>query len=98
MGVAHRPSTAVGHILPCPPCASAWLRTRPCPPPPPKTLYPEPTTPPHPPTPQIIFVENTADDPARRKPDITKARTLLGWEPKIPLREGLLLMIDDFRQ
>ena len=46
---------------------------------------------------QITFVPNTADDPARRKPDITKARTLLGWEPKVPLREGLARMVDDFR-
>ena len=29
------------------------------------------------------------DDPTRRRPDITRARTLLGWEPKIKLREGL---------
>ncbi len=29
------------------------------------------------------------DDPTRRRPDITKARTLLGWEPQIKLREGL---------
>ena len=46
---------------------------------------------------QITFVANTADDPARRKPDITKARTLLGWEPKVPLRDGLARMVDDFR-
>ena len=46
---------------------------------------------------EIIFVENTADDPSRRKPDITKAKTLLGWEPKVPLRQGLLPMIDDFK-
>ncbi|GAB4819821.1 hypothetical protein N2152v2_006867 [Parachlorella kessleri] len=46
---------------------------------------------------EITFVENTADDPARRKPDITKARTLLGWEPKVALREGLARMVDDFR-
>ena len=32
---------------------------------------------------QLVFVENTADDPSRRKPDITKAKTLLGWEPKV---------------
>jgi nucleoside-diphosphate-sugar epimerase len=31
-----------------------------------------------------------ADDPARRKPDIARARTLLGWEPATPLREGLV--------
>jgi dTDP-glucose 4,6-dehydratase len=29
------------------------------------------------------------DDPTRRRPDITKARNLLGWEPKVPLSEGL---------
>ena len=31
----------------------------------------------------------TADDPKQRRPDITKARELLGWEPRIPLEEGL---------
>jgi UDP-glucuronate decarboxylase len=29
------------------------------------------------------------DDPKVRRPDITKARTALGWEPVVPLREGL---------
>jgi UDP-glucuronate decarboxylase len=29
------------------------------------------------------------DDPRQRQPDITRARTLLGWEPTVPLREGL---------
>jgi nucleoside-diphosphate-sugar epimerase len=38
------------------------------------------------------------DDPKRRKPDITLARELLGWEPKIPLREGLSRTIDYFRR
>jgi UDP-glucuronate decarboxylase len=47
---------------------------------------------------EISFVENTADDPSRRKPDISKAKKLLGWEPKIPLREGLLPMIEDFKK
>ncbi len=37
------------------------------------------------------------DDPRRRKPDITLARTRLNWEPTVPLREGLRLTIDDFR-
>lgn len=46
---------------------------------------------------QIVFRENTADDPTRRKPDITKAQELLGWEPKVELKEGLQLMVDDFR-
>ncbi|KAK9823383.1 hypothetical protein WJX72_002384 [[Myrmecia] bisecta] len=44
----------------------------------------------------IIYKENTADDPSRRKPDITKIKTRLGWEPKVALREGLALMVDDF--
>ena len=37
------------------------------------------------------------DDPTQRRPDITKARTLLGWEPKINLRRGLELSLDYFR-
>jgi dTDP-glucose 4,6-dehydratase len=36
------------------------------------------------------------DDPARRRPDITLARTVLGWEPKVQLREGLSLCIPYF--
>lgn len=47
---------------------------------------------------EIAFRENTADDPHMRKPDITKAKKLLGWEPKISLRKGLPMMVDDFRQ
>jgi len=38
------------------------------------------------------------DDPARRRPDITRARTVLGWEPKVQLREGLNLCIPYFTQ
>ncbi len=37
-------------------------------------------------------------DPVRRCPDITKARTLLGWEPRVGLEEGLRRTIEDFRQ
>jgi dTDP-glucose 4,6-dehydratase len=37
------------------------------------------------------------DDPKQRKPDITKARQLLGWEPKVPLPEGLARSLDYFR-
>lgn len=47
---------------------------------------------------RIEFKENTADDPHKRKPDITKAKDLLKWEPKISLREGLPLMVEDFRK
>ncbi len=39
----------------------------------------------------------TADDPKQRRPDITKARTLLGWEPRVPLAEGLTETIEYFR-
>lgn len=46
---------------------------------------------------EIKMVENTPDDPRQRKPDITNAKQLLGWEPKIKLREGLPLMEEDFR-
>ncbi|CAN0881459.1 UDP-glucuronic acid decarboxylase 1 [Linum grandiflorum] len=45
----------------------------------------------------IEFRPNTADDPHKRKPDIGKAKELLNWEPKISLRDGLPLMISDFR-
>ena len=37
------------------------------------------------------------DDPKQRKPDIGKARKILGWEPKIPLREGLKPTLEFFR-
>ena len=38
-----------------------------------------------------------ADDPKVRKPDITRAKELLGWEPSVQLREGLLRTIEYFR-
>ena len=37
------------------------------------------------------------NDPKQRRPDITRARTLLGWEPKVSLEEGLVKTIDYFR-
>jgi dTDP-glucose 4,6-dehydratase len=37
------------------------------------------------------------DDPSRRCPDITKARALLGWEPKIQLKEGLQKSLEFYR-
>lgn len=46
---------------------------------------------------QIKFEELPLDDPRRRQPDITKAKTWLNWEPTIPLQEGLKLTIEDFR-
>ncbi|MBF2085053.1 UDP-glucuronic acid decarboxylase family protein [Thermoleptolyngbya sp. C42_A2020_037] len=37
------------------------------------------------------------DDPRRRQPDITRAKTHLGWQPTVPLSDGLRLTIEDFR-
>jgi dTDP-glucose 4,6-dehydratase len=45
----------------------------------------------------IKFLALPQDDPKQRRPDITKARTLLGWEPKIDLPTGLRLSLDYFR-
>jgi len=38
---------------------------------------------------EIRFYPLPTDDPRRRQPDITKAKTILNWTPKTPLREGL---------
>ena len=46
---------------------------------------------------RIVHRPMPQDDPKQRKPDITKARALLGWEPAIPLREGLEMSLDYFR-
>jgi len=50
---------------------------------------------------EITFVvpkdARTQDDPQRREPDITRARTLLGWEPRVSLEEGLAQTIAWFR-
>jgi dTDP-glucose 4,6-dehydratase len=42
---------------------------------------------------QIVFEPLPVDDPRRRRPDITRAKTLLGWEPRVDLREGLMRTI-----
>ncbi len=46
---------------------------------------------------EIVFQPLPQDDPTRRRPDISRARTLLGWEPKISLREGLAMSVEYFR-
>jgi len=46
---------------------------------------------------EILFKPLPQDDPARRRPDITKAQSLFGWEPKIKLREGLERSLDHFK-
>jgi dTDP-glucose 4,6-dehydratase len=44
----------------------------------------------------IVFEPLPQDDPKRRCPDIRKAKRLLGWEPKVPLADGLRMTIDFF--
>lgn len=45
----------------------------------------------------IVFVDRPQDDPTVRRPDITLARTALGWDPKVDVRDGLRRTIDWFR-
>jgi UDP-glucuronate decarboxylase len=45
----------------------------------------------------IHFEPLPQDDPRRRRPDISKAQQLLGWQPTVPVTEGLFLTIEDFR-
>ena len=47
---------------------------------------------------KIVFKPLPQDDPTRRRPDITKAESLLGWEPRIKLREGLERSLNYFQQ
>jgi dTDP-glucose 4,6-dehydratase len=46
----------------------------------------------------VVFKPLPTDDPKVRKPDITRARTLLHWEPKVPLEQGLTSTIAYFRK
>ena len=46
----------------------------------------------------IVYRPLPTDDPKQRRPDITRARTLLGWEPKVQLEEGLTRTIEYFRK
>jgi UDP-glucuronate decarboxylase len=45
----------------------------------------------------ILFAPLPSDDPRQRKPDISKAKQLLGWEPKVSLEEGLQATIEYFQ-
>jgi UDP-glucuronate decarboxylase len=47
---------------------------------------------------ELIYKPLPQDDPQRRKPDITKAKTFLNWNPTVPLQEGLTRTVADFRQ
>lgn len=46
---------------------------------------------------EIVFHPRPVDDPNVRRPDITRAREVLGWEPTVPVREGLSRTIEYFR-
>jgi len=46
---------------------------------------------------EIVFKPLPQDDPKQRQPDITKAKKLLGWEPKVGLREGLSRSLEYFK-
>jgi dTDP-glucose 4,6-dehydratase len=46
---------------------------------------------------KIVFKPLPQDDPKQRRPDITKARKLLGWSPQVSLEEGLIQTIAYFR-
>ncbi|MBU4266632.1 MAG: GDP-mannose 4,6-dehydratase [Candidatus Altiarchaeales archaeon] len=46
---------------------------------------------------EIVFEDLPVDDPKTRQPDITKAKKVLGWEPKVSLEEGLKKTIDWFK-
>lgn len=47
---------------------------------------------------KIVYEPLPKDDPKQRKPDITKAQTILGWEPKVDRSEGLKRTLDYFKQ
>ena len=47
---------------------------------------------------EIAFIERPVDDPTIRQPDITLARTALGWSPEVELEQGLRRTIDWFRE
>jgi dTDP-glucose 4,6-dehydratase len=47
---------------------------------------------------EVVHLPSSADDPSRRKPDISLARSELGWEPRVGLREGLARTIEWFRR
>ena len=46
---------------------------------------------------KIVYKPLPTDDPKQRKPDITKAKTLLGWEPKVNRSEGVRITYEYFK-
>jgi dTDP-glucose 4,6-dehydratase len=46
---------------------------------------------------EIVYEPLPTDDPKVRRPDITRAKTMLGWEPRVPVREGVAKTVEYFR-
>jgi dTDP-glucose 4,6-dehydratase len=46
---------------------------------------------------KVIYKDLPVDDPKQRQPDITRAKEILGWEPKVSREEGLKITYDYFR-
>ncbi|MBT8068879.1 MAG: SDR family NAD-dependent epimerase/dehydratase, partial [Gammaproteobacteria bacterium] len=46
---------------------------------------------------KVVYEPLPADDPMQRKPDISQAKALLGWQPSIPLDDGLPRTVEYFR-
>jgi len=46
---------------------------------------------------EIVHLKATEDDPKKRRPDISLASSVLGWKPKVPIREGLEMTVDYFK-
>jgi dTDP-glucose 4,6-dehydratase len=46
---------------------------------------------------RIVYEALPQDDPKRRRPDITRAQTLLGWQPTVDRAEGLMRSLEYFR-
>ena len=47
---------------------------------------------------KIVFNPLPLDDPRKRKPDISLAKKILDWEPKVPIQTGLISTIEYFKQ
>ena len=47
---------------------------------------------------EMVYMPPVPDDPSRRRPDISRARSELRWQPRVPLHEGLTKTIEYFRE